>query len=198
MTRVFPTLEDAAAALADGGVLLLNTDTLPGFHGRADRPETVARLAALKGRPDGKPLLVLAGSPDQAASVTQPWNTRQAEACRRCWPGPFSLILPAGADLAPAVTAGGGTVAVRVPAPGALRDLILAVGAPLVSTSVNAAGEAPCGDLASSVDRFGDRVDGLWDDGRAPASSRPSALVDLTVWPPVLVRPGPRDLPSFD
>ena len=60
--------ENAVRILESGGILLMETDTLPGFHCRADLPEAVERIAALKGRDGGKPLLVLAGSDEQGST----------------------------------------------------------------------------------------------------------------------------------
>ena len=193
---------DAAELLASGGVLLLPTDTLPGFHCRADIPAAVHRIARLKGRDAAKPLLVLAADLDQAGLVTGALDGRQAAYCRRCWPGPFSLILPAAPLLPPDVTAGTGTVAVRVPDLEPLRSLLKVVGFPLVSTSVNLDGQPPAGTLAAAVEAFGDRVDGwhdfLPDSAEAPSGAMSSALVDVTVWPVALLRKGPLDPPEVE
>jgi len=187
---------DTVRRLRAGGILLLATDTVPGLHCRVDDPVAVARLVELKGRPAGKPLLVLAGSLAQARLVTGGLSRAQLAACERCWPGPFSLILPAGDHISAAVTAGGATLAVRVPAVPVLRELILAVGVPLVSSSANASGEPPATDLAAAGLAFGKYVDGLW--GETPAvepTAMPSAVVDLTVSPFVVLRPGPQMFP---
>jgi L-threonylcarbamoyladenylate synthase len=193
--------DTAAGLLKSGGVLLLATDTLPGFHCRADLPDPVARILALKGRRAETPLLVLAGSAEQAALVTGPLDDRQSAYCRRCWPGPFSLILPAGGELSPSVNAGGETVAVRVPGVESLRSLVLSVGFPLVSTSANRSGDSPCTDLEAARAAFEDVVDGVWKPrellSAAADSGRigPSALIDVTTWPPVQLRQGPRNSP---
>lgn len=193
-----PDLAAAAAALAGGAVVLLPTDTIPGLHARADQPAALASLAALKGRLAAKPLVVVAGSLAQAASVAAPVDDRVAAYLARCWPGPFSVVLAARSGVADEVTAGTGTVAVRVPALAWLRELALAAGFPLASTSANAAGEPPSADLATAVARFGARV--AWFAGTetetADAAAGPSALVDLTAWPPRLLREGPRALPA--
>ena len=188
--------------LKSGGVLLLETDTLPGLHARADLEGAVARVAGLKGRPVSQPLLVLAAGWEDAARVTLTLDQRQEEFCRRCWPGPFSLILPARPGL-PSAVAPEGTVAVRVPAPVALRALILAAGFPLVSTSANVAGQPPCRDLAAARAAFGAQVDGVWgmggarDGDLAPTAGVPSALIDVTCWPPVVRRSGPLPPPAW-
>ena len=188
------TFNAAVGLLKSGGVLLLGTDTLPGFHCRADLPESMARIQALKGRESRKSMLVLAGSAEQAGLVTGALEDRQAAYCRRCWPGPFSLILPA---------ADGETVAVRVPALESLCSLVLAVGFPLVSTSANLSGERPCVDLEDAWAAFAAQVDGAWNpresfgEGAGAKPSGPSALIDVTTWPPVQLRQGPLNPPPL-
>jgi L-threonylcarbamoyladenylate synthase len=186
--------EDAVGLLKSGGVLLLGTDTLPGFHCRADLPESIARIQALKGRQSGKSMLVLAGSADQAGLVTGTLDERQTAFCRSCWPGPFSLILPATEGV---------TVAVRVPALESLCSLVLAVGFPLVSTSANLSGNSPYPDFEAALAGFSSQVDGAWNpresrvEGAGSMLSGPSALIDVTTWPPVQLRQGPMDPPPL-
>jgi|GEM_PF-778755 len=196
---------DAARVLDSGGVLLLETDTLPGFHCRVDRPGGMARIVDLKGRTPEKPFLLLAGSLEQALGVCGPLAARQASYCRQCWPGPFSLILPAGEQLPPEAVSVTGGVAIRVPTGDRLSALLVAVGVPLVSTSANRAGDAPLGDLADAWSAFDDAVDGVWtsspDTLRLDAESpgvvpAASGLVDLTTWPPQVLREGPRKAPD--
>lgn len=188
---------DAARLLQEGGVLVLPTDTLPGLHARADRPQSVQRVADLKGRQGSKPLLLLAADLDMALALTRDMSPRQQVYAASCWPGPFSLVLPAAPGLPAEVTGGGQTVAVRVPRPVGLRGLLQAVGCPLVSTSVNPAGEAPAADLETAGRAFSDGVDGVYDPGdpepAVPATA--SALIDLTRWPPRLLREGPEAPP---
>jgi len=201
MTGSLLAFGEAVGLLQSGGVLLMGTDTLPGFHGRADMTEPVTRILDLKGRPGGKPLVVLAGSVDQAALVTGNLDDRQSAYCRLCWPGPFSLILPAGGDLIPEVRSDTGTVAVRVPAVPSLRDLILAVGFPVVSTSANLSGQAAISQFEEACRIFIKQVNGSWQPtenmsvGSPLERSGPSALIDVTLWPPVELRAGPLSAP---
>jgi len=197
LARRLASAAEAARLLADGGVLLLTTDTLPGLHARVDRPDAVRRVAALKGRPGDKPLLVLAASPAAARTVIGEVADRPWAYARRCWPGPFSLVLPAAPDLAAEVTGGGPTVAVRVPDAPGLAALLREAGAPLVSTSANRAGEEPARTLDEAAERFGALVDGVYAaDPGTPAFVRASAVIDLGVWPPRVLRTGPRSAPE--
>jgi len=195
-----PSLDtaDAATALAAGGVLLLATDTICGLHARADRPAALARLAALKGRDPGQPLLVLASTLEQAWGLCRPLSAEQGAWCAAAWPGPFTFILPAAAGLPAAVRdVGRGTVAVRVPGRGDLRRLIDQAGGALASTSANRTGERPLVELEAAAEAFSDLIDGWWaGEDPYPAAGAPSALVDLTTLPPAVLRPGPLPLPA--
>lgn len=196
MNSVWLNSDDAAVVLGRGGVLLLSTDTLPGIHCRADDQAAVLRVAGIKGREPGKPLLVLAGSLEQALQVCAELSPGQLKYCRACWPGPYSLILPAGNLLAGRVSAGLGTVAIRVPGQQNIRRLINLVGSALVSTSVNLAHEEPIRDIKEAFESFKDSVDGAWDGLESSSSeAKASALVDLCGPQPVVLRKGPLEFP---
>ncbi len=189
--------EEVVAALTGGSVLILGTDTLPGFHVRADHHEGVQRIRAIKGRDPHKPMLVLAGSLEQIRKFVAPLTPLQQDICRRCWPGPFTLVLPGSGLLAPGIESETGGLAARVPDHPLLQKLILAIGAPLVSTSVNRIGEVPCATIAEAVSVLGSLADGFWDfeDASSERSVEPSALVDLTGSQPMTLRRGPRPFP---
>jgi len=188
---------EAARVLDAGGVVLMPTDTLPGLHARLDRPEALARIRTLKGRDADKPLLVLAASAE-AAGAWVCWDLDAKAEAAAVWPGPYTLILPAGAQAPPAVTAGGVTLAVRVPADPRLRSLLDVVGAPLASTSANDAGRAPATDLDAAAAWAGGGVD-LVADLPWGGAGRPSTLVDLSRRPPRVLRAGAGDpLPGWE
>ena len=169
------------------------TDTLPGLHARADRPDAVARILDIKGRADDKPLLLLAATTEAALALAADPGEEARRYVARCWPGPFTLILPAGPAAPGDALRGRETVAVRVPAPEGLRSLIEVAGGPLVSTSANVAGEPPATDLETALAVCGEVVDLVadidWSDAGRPPTG-PSALLDLCVWPPAVVRAG--------
>lgn len=194
--------EDAATKLAQGGVLILPTDTIVGLHCRADLAQAVARIKSLKARDAERPLLLLASGLDQVALLADSLSAAQASFCRACWPGPFTLVLRARYDIPVHLTAGLATVAIRIPAWDSLRDLIELVGYPLVSTSANCSGEPPCEDLQQAADLFGEGVDGIWqekpDVPTNQAASRPSALIDISTWPPRILRSGPLPAPDWE
>jgi L-threonylcarbamoyladenylate synthase len=170
---LFP-LEDAAAAvrlLAAGGVVLLPSDTLPGLHCRSDLAPSVARVVALKGQVVTKPLLLLCAEVEGALALASVLDDRARAYSAKCWPGPFTLILKAGPRVPTGITAGKGSVAVRVPASAPLRALLAAVGHGVLRAWPSGAEHEPAG--------------------------RASALIALTSWPPRLLREGPLPAPGW-
>ncbi|MFN6978072.1 MAG: L-threonylcarbamoyladenylate synthase, partial [Gemmobacter sp.] len=133
MTRLIPPtaagIAEAAALLADGATVAFPTETVYGLGGDARRADAVAAIYAAKGRPAFNPLIVHV--PDAAAAArlahVPAAAARLAEAF---WPGPLTLVLPLRADagLAPGVTAGLATVALRVPAHPLAQALLRACG----------------------------------------------------------------------
>ena len=192
---------ELATHLVAGEVVLMRTDTLPGLHARADDDAAVQRIMDIKGRDDAKPLLLLCSATAEALSfVSEPLPEALSYAAA-CWPGPFTLILPAGPDAPRAATRGQPTVALRVPAPRDLRTLIEAAGGVLVSTSVNRTGEPALHDLGAAIEFCGAAVDVVgdvtWEGAGDESSAGASGLLDLTRWPPRVVRPGGVVPPSW-
>ncbi|WP_301188331.1 L-threonylcarbamoyladenylate synthase, partial [uncultured Desulfovibrio sp.] len=93
------SLEEAARRLAAGGIVIFPTETLYAIGCRADKPDACARLCALKGRPAGSPLPLLAADAAQAARAVR-LEAAPLPLLRRFWPGPLSLLLPALPELA--------------------------------------------------------------------------------------------------
>ena len=161
-------IAEAAALLRWGGLVAYPTETFYGLGALASHRGALARLAAAKLRPEGKPLPLLAGDlaqVERVASLAHPLARRLAQ---RFWPGPLTLVLPAAPDLDPLVTAGDATVAIRVPGSEVARALALAAGGALVSTSANLAGEPPPASAAALAPALRAALDGVLDGGPAP------------------------------
>lgn len=141
------SLEEAARCLEAGGIVLFPTETLYALGCRADKPEACARLCALKRRPQGSPLPLLAGDTAQAALAVQ-LEAAPPGLTEAFWPGPLSLLLPGRPHIAPQARNAAGLAALRVtPHPLAARLARLAGGA-LTASSANFSGRAPASRLA--------------------------------------------------
>ncbi|SFB47023.1 L-threonylcarbamoyladenylate synthase [Cohnella sp. OV330] len=159
-------LNEAAAALAAGGVVAFPTETVYGLGADARSEAAAERIFAAKGRPSDNPLIVhLADAADVDALAVEV-SPLERTLMAAFWPGPLTLVLPVrpGA-VAARVTAGLDTVAVRVPAHETARLLIAAAGCPVAAPSANRSGR-PSPTLASHVrDDLDGRIDGLLDGG---------------------------------
>lgn len=130
----------AAMHLRRGGLVVMPTETVYGLAAIARDADAVARVFEAKGRPATNPLIVHASTLEMARDCCAAWP-RAADALGRAfWPGPLTLVLPKAAWVPDAVTAGGPTVAVRVPNHPVALALIEAAGEPLVAPSANRSG----------------------------------------------------------
>lgn len=193
MTRIWRFVEEPSAlqttemarTLDGGGVLILPTDTIYGLHARATDDAAVDRIAAIKGREDTKPFIVLAASIEQLPLLGIAPAPGHLEALREIWPAPLTAIVPIERPVA--ASRGADTLAVRIPSLPWLRALLARTG-PLVSTSVNRAGELPLRSPAELARPLHDAVDGIADSGALTGA--PSAILDLTSGEPRFIREG--------
>jgi L-threonylcarbamoyladenylate synthase len=176
----------ALELLRSGGVVVLPTDTLPGFHAAASRREAVERISALKGVTGPRQYLLLAASIDMVSEYVASWGCASRETLAGIWPAPLTVILPAGGRTPEWV---GETVALRVPRLEPLCSLIEQLGEAFVSTSCNRSGEPPMRDYEIIGGAFD--VDMVL---TGPAKTGPaSTLVDASGKTAVVLREGPYD-----
>ena len=131
----------AADRLRAGGLVALPTETVYGLAARADRAEAVAEIYRAKGRPDFNPLIVHVPSLAAAERLAL-FDDRARALANAFWPGAVTFVLPLRADagIAPAVTAGLPTIALRCPAHPVMRAVLEATGLPLAAPSANRSG----------------------------------------------------------
>jgi L-threonylcarbamoyladenylate synthase len=182
-------LEDAVRVIMAGGLVAFPTETFYGLGANALDPAAVARVFLAKGRPVDKPLLVLVDSRAMVARVARETPAPAGRLMARYWPGPLTLVLPARTDLPEALTAGTGTIGVRLAAHPVARALVAAAGVPLTAPSANPHGEASPRSADEVRRGLGARVDLILDAGPTPGGPA-STILDLSQTPPRLVRPG--------
>lgn len=181
-------LRAAAETLRAGGVLALPTETFYGLAVAALDVGAVRRVFELKGRPESKPLLVLVDSVAMVETVAHVTASAR-DLMKRYWPGALTLVLPARANVPAVVTAGSGTLGVRLsPHPIAL-GLVELLGEPVTAPSANPNGLPPPTTAHAVLDYFSEGID-LVLDGGATAGGEPSTVLDLTVDPPRVLRQG--------
>jgi L-threonylcarbamoyladenylate synthase len=182
-------IEEAAAVIGRGGVVVIPTDTLYGVAADPFNADAVARVFEIKGRPADRALPLIASDADQIAARLGPLSPAAQQLADAFWPGALTLLLDAPASLAASVAAGTGQVGVRVPAHGAARALCRACGIPLIATSANISDQPATNDPDVVARMLGSRIDLLLDGGRTPGGLA-STVVDATGMTPRLVRSG--------
>jgi L-threonylcarbamoyladenylate synthase len=165
-------------ALARGALVVFPTETLYGLGADARSDAAVERLVAVRGREAGKPILVLVRDVAMAASVAAEVPVGARRLAARFWPGPLTLVLPARAGLPAALTAGSGTIGVRVPGHPVAAAIVDGLGGPVTAPSANPPGETPPRRLDEARGWFGGRVDVYVDGGELPGGGSTVARVD--------------------
>jgi L-threonylcarbamoyladenylate synthase len=174
--------------LRAGGLVAFPTETFYGLAAPALDAGSVRRIFELKGRPESKPLLVLVASVamvETVARVTAPAR----DLMTRYWPGALTLVLQALDAVPSVVTAGTGTLGVRLSPHPIARGLVELLGEPMTAPSANPNGLAPPTTAAGVLAHFPAGIDLLLDGGATPGGE-PSTVLDLTVEPPRVLRHG--------
>lgn len=183
-------LADLGRRIAAGAVAIYPTDTLYALGGSAFSDAVAERVAALKGRPEGKGFPLVAADAAQAFAELEDPTGHGAALAARFWPGPLSIVLRVrpGSRLA-GLARQDGSAAIRVPGHPAARALAASAGAPLIATSANPAGEAAPARADEVAPRIVAGADLLLDGGPC-AGGPPSTIVDLTGGALRIVREG--------
>ena len=179
----------AAQIVSAGGVIAFRTDTFYGLGVDPFDVSAVSKIRELKGREENKPILLLLSEASVGDRFIADRSEAFEEVARTFWPGPLTIVGVAVANLPPEITAGTGTVGVRVPADEGVRDLVRSCGGALTATSANPSGREPARSAKEVFDYFGARVDLIIDGGEVIATE-PSTVVDVTTSPPRVIRKG--------
>jgi L-threonylcarbamoyladenylate synthase len=173
-----PVLADRVRRmLGESGLVALPTES---FYGLAAAPfdeRALARLWQVKGRSEGKPILILIGNRSQLEPFVRSIPPAATVLMNAFWPGPLTIVFPAADELSDAVTAGTGSVGIRLSAWPPLIDLLCRVG-PVTGTSANYEGAPPPRRAEEVQDSLGDSVDLIVDAGPTPGG-RPSTVIDV-------------------
>lgn len=178
------SLPEAAAILRAGGLVAIPTETVYGLAANALDERAVRGIFAAKGRPVDHPLIVHARDPRPFAAFDA-----RAERLAGFWPGPLTLVLPARSDsrVAPAVSGGRNTIAVRCPDHPLTLALLDAIDFPLAAPSANRFGAVSPTTAEHVLTAFPDLA--VVDGGPCEVGVE-STIVDLTGPAPAILRPG--------
>jgi len=181
------SVQKALAALRNGEVIAVPTDTVYGIACLVNNKTCIQRLYAIKERDKLKAIPVLIGSPDQVKQVADGFQKDALTLADTFWPGALTLIVKKHGSLPEELTIYD-TVGVRMPDHTWLRSLILYSG-PLAATSANISGEPSLSTAEDVLQSLGGKIDLLIDGGSCPGGIS-STVVDCSTETVEILREG--------
>jgi L-threonylcarbamoyladenylate synthase len=179
----------AAEILVNGGLVAFPTETVYGLGADALNPNAVSSIFAAKGRPANNPVIVHIFEESQARALVKIWPEQAVQLANHFWPGPLTIVLPRSSAVPDIVTAGGATVAIRIPAHPVALALLRAAKVPIAAPSANRSSYLSPTRPEHVLDGLEGRIDLLLDAGPTSGGIE-STVVDLTRSPSRLLRPG--------
>lgn len=178
-----------------GGIIAYPTETFYGLCVNPYNAEAVQALYRLKGRPSSSPMPLIIGGISMIRFVAKELPPQAIKLMKRFWPGPLTIVLKAADALPVSVTAGTGTVGVRLPGCPRARRFSNILGFPITSTSANPSGEKPPVTAEEVASYFNGSISLIIDGGRLKGT-KGSTIVDATGDALKLIREG--EIPSSE
>ncbi|MEE8207118.1 MAG: L-threonylcarbamoyladenylate synthase [Nitrospinaceae bacterium] len=182
-------IENVQSVLNSGGVIAFPTDTFYGLGANPFNPDALSKIFQIKQRPADKPLLILIHSIDQLEDLTQEVTENARKLMEHFWPGPLTLIFKAALSLPDALTAGTGTIGIRLQDHPFTSKLLETLGRPLTAPSANISGMGELTTAQQVENSLVEKLELIVDGGPAPGG-KPSTVLDTTTNPPTLLREG--------
>lgn len=182
-------VQRASGLLKAGEVVALPTETVYGLAANALNPAAVSRIFEIKGRPAHNPMIVHVSDVEMAKACASNWPPLAQELAQVFWPGPLTLVLPRATQIPPVVTAGGPTVGLRWPSHPFIQHVIRECGFPLAAPSANLSNRISPTNADHVLKSLGDKIPLIVDGGQSQVGIE-STVLDLSVSPPRLLRPG--------
>ena len=179
---------EAVRIIAEGGVIAFRTDTFYGLGADPLNRAAVARIRELKGREEGKPILLLVSDASEVDRFIDQSGFYKIIANAR-WPAPLTLIGVSRAEVPIELTAGTNSLGVRLPNNEEVRLLVRACGGALTATSANVSGQPPARTAKEVENYFPEGIDLIIDGGEVTAT-QPSTVLDLSGSEARLIREG--------
>ena len=182
-------VEKGISILNQGGIVAFPTDTVYGLGACASNQQAVERVYQVKKRPQNMALPLLLARTLQISEVAEPVPQIAWLLAHNFLPGALTLVLHKSKSVPDIVTAGGVTVAIRIPAHPIPVALAEGLGGPIIGTSANLSGKPSALTADEVYSQFGNKIDLVIDGGRCPGG-RESTIVDVTRETPVVLREG--------
>lgn len=182
-------LREAGEILKNGGLVAIPTETVYGLGGDALNKASSQKIYAAKGRPSDNPLIVHVADMDSVERIVTVISEEARRVAEAFWPGPLTMIFPKAENVPYETTGGLDTVAVRMPSHPVARKVIMYAGGYVAAPSANTSGK-PSPTLAKYVmEDMDGKIDMVIDGGEGDIGLE-STILDMTVSPPQILRPG--------
>lgn len=182
-------LREAGEIIKRGGLVAFPTETVYGLGGDGLNRESSRKIYAAKGRPSDNPLIIHISRLEDILFLVRNFPENARKAADAFWPGPLTMILPKSGNVPYETTGGLDTVAVRFPSHPAARRLIEYGGGYVAAPSANLSGRPSPTEAKYVIEDMDGRIDMILDGG-ADDIGLESTVVDMTVTPPRILRPG--------
>ena len=182
-------LAKAAEIIRSGGLLGVPTETVYGLGADGLNPAAVRSIFRAKGRPQDNPLILHIWSADWLERYCRDIPAAAFRLAEQFWPGPLTMILRRRPVVPDAVTAGLDTVGMRCPAHPLCRQVIRLAQTPVAAPSGNTSGRPSPTTARHMLADMEGRIPAVLDGGPCEVGVE-STILDLTVSPPRLLRPG--------
>ncbi|OGW34123.1 MAG: threonylcarbamoyl-AMP synthase [Nitrospirae bacterium GWD2_57_9] len=174
-----PAFARCRQIVSRGGVVVYPTDTFYGLGVDPGNAAAVQRLFEIKGRALDQPILILLPDVLEVKRWAEEVSPEAEELMRKFWPGPLTLVFKAKKHVFPLLTAGKGTIGLRVPGNALTRQLLAFLGTGLTGTSANRTGGESARNVREASEALGSLVDLILDGGCA-AGGKPSTVADVS------------------
>ncbi|MFC4402854.1 L-threonylcarbamoyladenylate synthase [Gracilibacillus xinjiangensis] len=182
-------LQEAAEQVKRGELIAFPTETVYGLGADATNEEAVQKIYQAKGRPSDNPLIVHVADKSQIKELVTEIPPLAEKMIDNFMPGPFTIILKSNGKIAPTVTAGLETIAIRIPNHPIGRAFVQETGLPIAAPSANISGKPSPTKANHVAEDLTGRIAGIIDGG-ATGVGLESTVVDGTGKTPVILRPG--------
>jgi len=182
------TRREASQLIAAGGIIAFRTDTFYGLGADPLNTDAVRKIRELKGRDDTKPILLLISDDSEVDRFVQQSEFFKLVA-RDHWPAPLTLIGVSRPEVPTELTAGTGSLGIRLPDDEEVRALVRACGGALTATSANVSGQPPARTAKEVENYFPAGIDLIVDGGEVTATEA-STVLDVSSSKARLVREG--------
>lgn len=182
-------IRQAGEILKSGGLVAFPTETVYGLGANALNEEAAMKTYAAKGRPSDNPLIVHIADMEALPAIVEEIPEKAKIVAEKYWPGPLTMIFRKS-DLVPHGTTGGlDTVAVRMPDHVIARELIRAGGGYISAPSANTSGRPSPTAAEHVAEDLSGKIEMILDGGPVEIGVE-SSILDVTVEPPMILRPG--------